>query len=472
VHTPGAVSSYSNYGAALAGEAISYVASKPFERYIEDAILRPAGLSRTTFREPHPPKAGIPAPMAPALAADLARPYRWTPAGFEARDFEYVGHIAPAGSASSTAADMARYMQLLLNGGTIDGAVIYGPRAAQAFRTPIRRTPAGVNGWRHGFIAYALPSGYTGFGHNGATLSFMSNMVVIPELNLGIFVSTNTETGGELSARLPGQIVQQFYAPRPPARTGSPALADEANLYEGYYVGTRRAYGGLEGFVDLLISGMDVDVTAKGVLTTSHRGDTRRWVPEGDDARAGRFISMEDADHLVFDVRSGRGERIFGAMGGQTFERAPFWKRPMVLAVMAGLTALAALATVGGVFLRNRREFRETPIQRQGSLIQTSQAALWLAAFVLFAAWASNTADAAKIVYGWPGPWLLIASACVILASVLSVVVLILLPAIWRGGRRVDSWTALRKAAFSFTTLLYMAFSALLFGWGALSPWS
>jgi len=47
-----------------------------------------------------------------------------------------------------------------------------------------------------------------------------------------------------------------------------------------------------------------------------------------------------------------------------------------------------------------------------------------------------------------------------------------MLPAIWRGGRRVDSWTALRKAAYSFTALLYGAFSILLGLWGALSPWS
>ena len=50
VHAPGAVSSYSNYGAALAGEAASYAAGKPFERLVEDEIFTPLGLRRTTFR--------------------------------------------------------------------------------------------------------------------------------------------------------------------------------------------------------------------------------------------------------------------------------------------------------------------------------------------------------------------------------------------------------------------------------------
>ncbi len=472
VHTPGAISSYSNYGAALAGQAVVYVSGKPFERYVEEGILRPAGMNRTTFREPHPPRSDMPAPMPASLAADLSEGFRWTSTGFQARDFEYIGHGAPAGSASSTAADMARYMQLLLNGGTLDGATIYGPRTAQAFRTPIRRTPAGVNGWRHGFIEYNLPGGFKGFGHDGATLSFMSSMVVVPSLNLGVFVSGNTETAGELAQRLPGLVVQQFYLPPEPLpRKGVAALAANRGLYEGYYLGTRRAYRGLEAFVGLLRGGMAVDVTSEGVLVTRRNGESRTWVPEGE-AQAGRFISTKGDERLVFDVREGSAKRVFPASGAQTYERAGFWTRPNVLATLAAFTALAAAATIAGVFLRNRREFRETNVQRQASLIQTSQGALWLAAIALFAVWASGTGDVARVVYGWPGPWLVIASACVLLASALTVASLLLLPAIWRGGRRVDSWTPLRKAAFSFTTLLYAAFAVTLGFWGALSPWS
>ena len=49
---------------------------------------------------------------------------------------------------------------------------------------------------------------------------------------------------------------------------------------------------------------------------------------------------------------------------------------------------------------------------------------------------------------------------------------LILLPVAWRGGRRLDSWTTGRKARFSFTTLLFVAFAVVLGYWGALEPWS
>src|SRR6185437_16777465 len=140
VHAPGAISSYSNYGAALAGEAAAYTAGKPYERLVEDEILNPLGMAHTTFREPHPAKAGLPAPMAAALAANVSDGYRWTPVGYQRRDYEFIGQIAPAGAASSTAGDMARYMLMQLGGGQYAGAQIYGPVTAQAFRTPLRKT--------------------------------------------------------------------------------------------------------------------------------------------------------------------------------------------------------------------------------------------------------------------------------------------------------------------------------------------
>ena len=472
VRDPGLVPAYSNYGATLAGQGVSYVAGKPFERLIEESILLPAGMNSTSFREPHPPRAGIPAPIPQRLGDNISEGYRWTPGGFQARPFEFISQVAPAGSASSTAADMARYMQLLLNGGTLDGAVIYGPRAAQAFRSQIRKTSAGVNGWRHGFIEYALPGGRTGFGHAGGTLSFLSNMVVSPDLNLGVFVSTNTETGGDLANNLAGDIVQQFYAP-PQAfpRAGSRELAQHANDFEGYYVGNRRAYRGLESMVGLLINGANVDVTPDGRLIVSAGGKNRLFVPDGDLAQ-GRFVSATGSDHIAFQMDNGRAYAFRGPMGEQMFERAGFWKRPVTLLVLAALTGLAAAATLAGLFLRNRREFRETAVQRQASLLQTTQAILWLTALALFAVWATRAADIANVMYAWPGASLIVASACVLVGAALTLGGLILMPAIWRGGRRVDSWTALRKAAYSFTALLYGAFSIVLGLWGALTPWS
>lgn len=472
VHAPGAVSSYSNYAAALAGEAVTYTAGKPYERLIEDEILLPLGMNHTTFREPHPAKMGLPAPMPARLVGDISDGYRWTPTGFARRDYEFIEQIAPAGAASSTAGDMARYMLMQLGGGQYAGATIYGPVTAQAFREPLRKTPVGINGWAHGFMVSDLPGGHRGYGHGGATLSFFSNMVVVPDLNLGIFISTNTDSGRPLVNRLPDRIVQHFYAPPDLfPRPGSPELAQRRSEFAGYYLTTRRAYSGLEGFADQLNGGASVDVSHDGRLVTSDGSGVRTWVPDGsmDD---GRFIASQGSERISFDVTDGVAHAFHGASGTQVFERAPFWRQPQTLATLAALAAASALATLAGVVVRNRREFRENQIQSRASLVQNIQAVLWLAALALFGLWASKTGDEAEVMYRWPGVLMIMASACALVAAALTATTLLVIPAIWRGGRRVDSWTHLRKAFFSVTVLIYAGFSVDLALWGALSPWS
>lgn len=478
VREPGEFSTYSNYGVGLAGQALVYVSGKPFEAQVEQEITGPLGMTRTTFREPHPPKDGIPAPMPPTLAADLSEGFRWTPAtGFQARPFEYLGHLAPAGSASSTSADMARYMIMLLNDGTYGETTIFGPTTARAFRTGLQPDAAGLNDWTHGFVRYGLPGGRTGYGHSGGTLSFSSNMVVVPELNLGVFVSVNTEGGTELAMNLPGQVVGQFFggALEGP-RLGDPALARIADRYEGHYLGTRRAYVGLERFVGFIMSGATVSVSSDGRLLVSGMNGARTFVPEGDPA-TGRFIAVQGTDRLVFEGGPEKARAFRGTYNDATFQRVGLWSQPWLLAVLALMSAVAAVATLVGLAVRDRRELRQTQSQSRASVVQTIQAVLWLLAMGLFGSWLLGTSDTAQVVYNWPGVRLLLASACALTASLLTLVTLAgLTPlpgaTIWRGGRRLDSWTTGRKLAFTVTTLIYTAFALVLMHWGALTPWS
>ena len=473
VRPPGQVSSYSNYGAGLAGEAAAFVAHKPYERLIEDSILFPARLTHTTFREPHPVKPGLPTPMAPALAADVSDGFHWSAAGFAARPYEYIEQIAPAGAGSSTAGDMARYMLLQLNGGTLDGATIYGPETARAFRTPLLSTPPGINGWAHGLNVSALPGGFTGYGHDGATLSFFSNMTVVPQLGLGVFVTANTDTSAPFVGGLAASLVQRFYAPAQVyPRPGDPNLVQDARTYAGGYLGTRRSYHGLEGFVMRLLSGAKVSVTPQGKLLVVQSGGAGLFVPDGS-GEAGRFVASQGEGHLVFFMEDGRARAFEGASGSQRFERAPFWKKPGTLILLSALAAAAALFTLGGTVVRLTRERRESAIQSRAATIQNIQAGLWLTAMILFGLWgAKAVSDQAWVVFSWPGPLVILASACALVASALTVTTVVALPAIWSGGRRVESWTDLRKAAFTVTVLIYTAFAVLLGGLGALVPWS
>src|SRR5205807_1125807 len=107
--------------------------------------------------------------------------------------------------------DMARVMQLILAGGTLGGTTVYGPATAQAFRTVTLRSGPGIAGWANGFYEQPLPGGFVSFGHEGDVPNFHSKLVTVPALNLGVFVSVNSESGAALADDLPGEIVERFY---------------------------------------------------------------------------------------------------------------------------------------------------------------------------------------------------------------------------------------------------------------------
>jgi len=86
--------------------------------------------------------------------------------------------------------------------------------------------------------------------------------------------------------------------------------------------------------------------------------------------------------------------------------------------------------------------------------------------------WALRSGDVAKVMYDWPGLTLVLASTCALAASLLSLSTMLLLPLIWRGGRRVDSWTGWRKIRFTLMAATFTAYGVLLASWGALEPWS
>jgi len=138
---------------------------------------------------------------------------------------------------------------------------------------------------------------------------------------------------------------------------------------------------------------------------------------------------------------------------------------------LAALTALASIVTLAGHFFRDR-QIRQTTWQGRASLVQSTSAVLWLIAMVSGAAWGLGTGDMGKVMYGFPGALLLIASACALVAALLTLGTLAISPIVWRGGRRVDSWDEGRKLRFTATAAIFAAFAFILMWWGALEPWS
>ncbi|KWV95505.1 serine hydrolase [Erythrobacter sp. AP23] len=228
VRKPGVEVSYSNYSTALAGYIVQRISGEDFSDYVDRHIFQPLGMTRSTFREPLPE----------AWQDDVAIGYEWKEGRFEAQPAELIYNIAPAGSLSSTGADMARFMIAHLQDGRLDGARILQADTARQMRTRLNANSPGLPGIAHGFLE-GRASNPRIVGHGGNTGEFHSNLILIPEENVGFFISV---TGGdeaslarsEISALVLDRLVP---TQRLPKWTGA---SDE--IVEGTYRTNRRSY--------------------------------------------------------------------------------------------------------------------------------------------------------------------------------------------------------------------------------------
>jgi len=108
VRPPGAFTAYSNYGAALAGHIAATTAGSSFSEYVDTEIFEPLGMDRSTFDQPVPD----------VIDGTLSKGYTTQNGRYREGDFEYVG-MAPAGSMTTTAADMVRFIRAHLQDGAI-----------------------------------------------------------------------------------------------------------------------------------------------------------------------------------------------------------------------------------------------------------------------------------------------------------------------------------------------------------------
>ncbi len=465
---PGGSVVQSDYGAALAGAAVAEVSGRPFEALADDKILKPLGLTHTSFAEPYPARAGLPPPLDPGLAADLSDTYDWTKEGLSRAPFAFMSQRAPSGSASATAADMGRFMELLLAGGALDGHRVYGSATAQVLAA---RDPTPVAAWRHGLGEIPLPGGVMGIGLAGGALTSAASLTLAPSLNLGVFIAANTDTGGRLTRDLTGEIVRRFYAPPPgPPPTGSGLLAIRDDL-DGVYLNDRRAFAGLEGFVDHLLKAATVKVADDQHLVVRVSGEPETYV-QGGDVASGQLRQSDGPGVLTFSPADSEAQRMIPPSGETVFERAGLLDQVRTLAAFSLVIALVSLSALADVPATARPSFRESNSQGRARWLQVTQSLLWLIALILFGAWWLGAGDTVSRMYGWPGLPLIIASSCALVATALSVPILLFTPFVWRGGRRVESWSSGRKLTFTLTSLIFVAYGALLAYWGALAPWS
>ena len=242
--TPGDVPAYSNYGVALAGYIVQRVSGQPFDSYVEQHIFQPLGMQHTTFEQPLPERFRSALSQGYITASTAPRPY------------EFV-ETAPAGSASTTADDMARFMIAHLQDGRFGDARILGADTATRMHSPSESALPGFGTMAHGFF-YETHNGRIAIGHGGDTVVFHTELELLPQEGVGIFYNFNSRGKDDAVYGLREALFNSFmnrYFPAPAATPFPPAPAtaqQDAQEIAGAYQSSRRIEHSFLSFFYLL----------------------------------------------------------------------------------------------------------------------------------------------------------------------------------------------------------------------------
>lgn len=459
VRPPGEQVVYSNFGVALAGKVIEAVSGENFSDYMDAHIFQPLGMSRSSFRDyPNQPGDGY---LAAALEKDRAIGYQWSGGKYVPFD-QFFMHRAQyaAGSVSATATDMAVFMLAHLNGGAIDGKRILSEATVIQMHTRLRGNHDAIQGNAHGFWTGQI-RGYTTVEHGGAVSGFLSDMVLIPELGLGIFASTNGAAGRGTVTSLPRRIVENFYPPLSAPLVADPAFSDQREVYTGKYLGNRRGYR----IIDKIASfgkETSVTVTDDGYLITSSRQGSKRWLPLGNHV----FENVDDGSRSAFEVGdSGVASRWFVAYGHNVADRVSFLNSSDFFGIAAGSALVLAFGSLFGFWLRRGQHTAQTSAEKlaaYGIGITSLGWLLFFSALVAFVSSVSVPEPEILVRYPTPAAWVMHVSATA--AATLALICVAGLWPVWRGG----SWSIGRRLRHTVIVLVGLCLVWVLDDWNLL----
>lgn len=182
---PGARFEYANGNYVLLGGLVEEVSGLPFGEYLRERILGPLAMAHTFTS------------LRPAQAAGMSEGHRYW-FGLTASHTTYSDGLLPAGGLISTGPDMARYAQMLLNGGSLDGERILsrnsvaelGTGAAAATVGPWAKDPDVEYGM--GLFVGGAPFGSEpAVFHPGGSPDFAAMFALLPERDRALVLLMN-----------------------------------------------------------------------------------------------------------------------------------------------------------------------------------------------------------------------------------------------------------------------------------------
>ena len=448
VFVPGTTPGYSNYGMALAGYIVQRVSGQPFETYVREHVLEPAGMTTSTYEQPLP--AGLAGSLGPG----------YTSTGEEV-PFEVMGDF-PAGSLTVSAPDFAAFMN------------------AQLSRSPkLLREETWEQMWSPGLgedkLGNRAKAGEMGLGyfelsrhgqriveHSGDIPGWHSKFELYPEEKTGIFISYNGDgNGSDSSNNLREDLAQGFADRYFPGETvkasGSKNSADRARQVAGSYIPSISPRNTFLAAWSPFFGKATIEHTGGGklILDKAQYVEVEPWVWRQVDGRGAIAAQVKD------------GKVVSLSMGPAVTLLPTTLHQQALVPVFGVCLVLLLVATVAWPVgaLRRRRALKRgrevgaplpwlTRVARGGGVLALSAQLTWTLLLVVFVANSSTITDGSFA-------WLIPVARCAQVLQVLGMVAII--PAavdLVMSLRRRAGWRRVTMSAVLLAALVALAWWA------------
>jgi CubicO group peptidase (beta-lactamase class C family) len=316
---PGERFHYSNVGYQALHFLLEKLSGADYAAYIQGLILDPLDMRHTN--------AAILQKSRPDQAVGYLPPFDDRPTHrsrrlVEAPFFEYgIGD----GAIQSTAADMAAYARMLLNGGEGPRGRIVSEKAFEHFTTPYseRDTPSGPTGYGYG-MGVMTRDGHRYLAHSGGMVGLYAYLVA--DLTDGVAVVMMVNGPADMSG-----IARYAMAVLRAAASGSdppavppfedPAVVENASDYAGEYSGHPDGSLVLEAAGDRLVLGRD-----GGDIVLEKRGEDAFYTPHAGFDRYTFGFGRDDGGEVVEVTHGSRWYTNNRYRGPVEFDAPAVWQ--------------------------------------------------------------------------------------------------------------------------------------------------
>lgn len=366
VTPPGTQASYSNYATALAGLIVENVSGVNYNEYVARNIFDVLGMKHSTFDEPLPER----------LGADMTNPYLVAQGRYQRGYFELISGFGPAGALSTTATDMARFAQAILNGGELEGRRILKQDTVERMLTRAFAQDDRLVGMGLGFYEKDI-NGTRVWGHAGAMPFFHSDLVIDRGHDLAFFTSFAAFGGAVVNAAFSQAFYDQYY-PAPVAETPLPPedFASRADRFAGTYLPWRASFSKFEKVRELMSNGLRVVPMPDRTLLLVADTGSKRYV------EVARNLFKEQDPGIVYSVAASRPRMVafqedaHGDISGLALDGRPYtssykaaayqtarFSRNLVF-VSAAIFAAVLFGALGRRVYRRSTESADRPARR------------------------------------------------------------------------------------------------------------